>query len=113
MAIWKDSNGALHDDMGGEAISLPNWPAGMTQLTDAQAAAVRAGTKAQQLTAALAALATAYAADMQQLNMGWLAAAVADGTGESTRKTAIGQSITDRKAQYAADVAAARAKYAT
>jgi len=42
MAIWQDSNGGLHDDMGGAALALPTWPQGMTLLTDAQVAAIRA-----------------------------------------------------------------------
>jgi len=38
MALWIDENGNLHDDMDGEALSLPTWPKGMTKLTDAQVA---------------------------------------------------------------------------
>jgi len=41
MAIWQDSTGALHDDMAGAALSLPGWPQGMTQLTEAQAQALQ------------------------------------------------------------------------
>ena len=41
MSIWKDSNGSLHDDMGGAALSLQNWPQGMTKLTAAQADAIQ------------------------------------------------------------------------
>ena len=41
MALWQDSNGGLHDDMDGEALSLLNWPQGMTLLTNEQVAAIR------------------------------------------------------------------------
>lgn len=46
MSIWKDSNGGLHDDMDGAALALPCWPAGMTKLSDGEAAAIAAGTDA-------------------------------------------------------------------
>lgn len=39
MGIWRDLNGALHDDMGGAALTLPSWPKGMVQLSAAEAAA--------------------------------------------------------------------------
>ena len=42
MSIWQDTNGGLHDDMGGTALTLPNWPQGMTLLTTAQVAALQA-----------------------------------------------------------------------
>lgn len=41
MGIWQDAFGALHDDGGGTALSLPYWPQGMTLLTDAQVEAIR------------------------------------------------------------------------
>lgn len=41
MAIWQDANGKLHDDMGGAAFFLPGWPTGLTQLSDAQVAALQ------------------------------------------------------------------------
>jgi hypothetical protein len=48
MGIWKNStDGTLHDDMSGTALSLPNWPVGLTLLTDEQVAAARAPTTAQ------------------------------------------------------------------
>lgn len=37
MTIWKDSAGALHDDMGGEALGLPTWPQNMTELSEEEA----------------------------------------------------------------------------
>src|ERR1035437_336659 len=40
MAIYQESNGALHDDMDGTAQSLPAWPQGMTLLTDAEVATI-------------------------------------------------------------------------
>ena len=48
MAIWQNSNGGLHDDMGGEALSLPAWPQGMARITDALAAAIQAQQAAAQ-----------------------------------------------------------------
>lgn len=39
--IWQDSQGNLHDDMDGQALSLFSWPKGMTLLTDEQVAAIR------------------------------------------------------------------------
>ena len=41
MAIWKDDNNQLHDDMDGQALLLPSWPKGMVQLTDEQVSAIR------------------------------------------------------------------------
>lgn len=41
MTLWIDSNNTLHDDMNGEALSLPSWPKGMTQATQAQIDAIR------------------------------------------------------------------------
>lgn len=40
MSVWQDANSGLHDDMNGEALSLPSWPQGMTQLTQAEADAI-------------------------------------------------------------------------
>lgn len=34
MSVWQDTNGRLHDDMDGAALSLPAWPRGMVQLTE-------------------------------------------------------------------------------
>lgn len=42
MPLWKDSNNILHDDMDGEALSLPSWPAGLIQVTPAEADTIRA-----------------------------------------------------------------------
>ena len=91
----------------------PSWSAGMTPLTDAELAAAVTPSAAAQLAASLAALADDYKADMQTLNQNWLAAAVADGTQETAKKTAVTQAIADRKTQYIADLAAARTKFST
>lgn len=40
--LWIDSNGVLHDDMDGMALTLPSWPQGMTKATAAQITAAQA-----------------------------------------------------------------------
>lgn len=42
MSLWKDISGRVHDDMNGEALSLPVWPQGMTQITQKEADALLA-----------------------------------------------------------------------
>ena len=38
MALWHNPiDNSIHDDMNGEALALPAWPQGMTQITKAQA----------------------------------------------------------------------------
>jgi hypothetical protein len=51
MAIWKnESDGSLHDDCNGEALSLPTWPTGLVELTAEEAyAAQHPAPTAQQL----------------------------------------------------------------
>jgi len=41
MTLWIDINGYLHDDMNGDALTLPSWPKGMTQATAAQVQAIQ------------------------------------------------------------------------
>ena len=52
MAVWKNTDGSLHDDMDGKALSLPAWPQGMTELTPEQAQSLQnpPPTQAQALT---------------------------------------------------------------
>lgn len=38
--FWKDSNNQICDDMDGQALSLPSWPQGMTQITPLEADAI-------------------------------------------------------------------------
>ncbi|MEI9625782.1 tail assembly chaperone [Phytobacter diazotrophicus] len=52
-----------------------------------------------------------YQADIESLNRAWLAAAVADGTTESSKKSAVVSQIAARKTQYASDRAAVIAQY--
>lgn len=40
MALYKDSNNVIHDDMGAAALSLPAWPAGCVQITEEEAVAL-------------------------------------------------------------------------
>ena len=42
MTLWKDSNNKIHDDDEGRALSLPIWPQGMVQITQAEADALLA-----------------------------------------------------------------------
>jgi hypothetical protein len=42
MTFWKDTNNKVHDDMNGEALYLPSWSQGMTQITQAEADAILA-----------------------------------------------------------------------
>lgn len=55
---------------------------------------------------ALNSLLQQYQLDIQTLNVAWLAAAVNDGVNETTKKAAVINQITLRKAQYSQDVAA-------
>jgi hypothetical protein len=41
MTLWIDANNQLHDDMGGAALTLPSWPKGLTQATQAQIDAIQ------------------------------------------------------------------------
>jgi hypothetical protein len=47
MAVWKDEKGLLHDDMGGAALGLPDWPVGLTKLDDDEGLAAQAPTVEQ------------------------------------------------------------------
>lgn len=40
MALWKDESGNLYDDMGGEALLLAAWPAGLVLVADEDVAAI-------------------------------------------------------------------------
>lgn len=46
MGLWKTANNEIHDDMDGAALSLPNWPRDMTQITDVEADQIRAAQQA-------------------------------------------------------------------
>ena len=52
MAIWQDTNGSLHDDMGGAALTIPTWIQGMVKLTVAQVTAIYTAQATAQATAA-------------------------------------------------------------
>lgn len=55
--------------------------------------------------------ANVFKADMQILQMRWLAAAVADGIEELNKKALVEQDIADLKVQYSADIAEIKFKY--
>ena len=41
MALWINEKNEIHDDMDGEALELPSWPAGLRKLGEEEAAALR------------------------------------------------------------------------
>lgn len=43
MTIWQNTDGKLWDDEGRDKSKNPNWPKGMTKLTEEQVATIRAG----------------------------------------------------------------------
>jgi hypothetical protein len=49
MTFWIDQDNNLHDDMDGEAITLPIWPLDMIEITQQEAGALLAPTPAQLL----------------------------------------------------------------
>ncbi|EAU2329964.1 tail assembly chaperone [Salmonella enterica] len=59
----------------------------------------------------LARLASEYKNDRAQLNDAYVAAMVSDGPSEQTKQQAVRDQITQRKAQYTADIAAAKLQY--
>lgn len=61
MPLWQDANGNIHDDDNGKALSLSNWPMGLTQLS-----APPPPTLAQAQASQLALLAAAYQNAIQQ-----------------------------------------------
>lgn len=69
-------------------------------------------TKAQLKREELQALSAKFNEDKNTLNVAWLAAAVADGANENTRKEQVTADIAALQTQYDSDVAAVRAKYA-
>jgi len=71
MAIWQDSNGGLHDDMDGAALTLPTWPQGMTLLTDAQVAAIRAAQNTPTQAQVIAGFEAAVQAWLDQTAQAW------------------------------------------
>ncbi|MGK0705110.1 tail assembly chaperone [Yokenella regensburgei] len=52
-----------------------------------------------------------YKKDIAELNTAYLAAIVSDGPSEVTKQQVVRDQITQRKAQYVADIAAAKEKY--
>lgn len=59
----------------------------------------------------LTALSEAYKSDVMDLNVAYLAAIVNDGPNEMVKQQAVRNQINDRRANYAADVTAAKEKY--
>lgn len=59
----------------------------------------------------LSRLASEYKNDRVQLNDAYVAAMVSDGPSEQTKQQAVRDQITQRKAQYTADIAAAKLQY--
>ena len=63
------------------------------------------------LSDALTSLASDYKNDIAQLNTAYLAAIVNDGPSETTKQQAVRDQITQRKAKYVSDIAAAKLQY--
>lgn len=63
------------------------------------------------LSDALTTLAQDYKNDIAQLNTAYLAAIVSDGSSETTKQQAVRDKITQRKAKYVSDIAAAKLQY--
>lgn len=59
----------------------------------------------------ISSLASIYKDDIYDLNTAYLAAIVNDGPSEVTKQQIVRDQITQRKAQYVADIAAAKEKY--
>lgn len=112
MAIWKDVNNVLHDDMGGEALTLPGWPTGMMLLTDEEVAVVRNPTTAQLMSSELLALATTYKSNVATLQLAWLNAMLNDGAAAEVKKAAVISDLAELKTAYLSDIATIKAKYA-
>jgi len=74
--------------------------------------AIPSKTNAQLKTEELSLLTAEFQANKHTLNVAWLAAAVADGINEVERKDQVTADIEELQLQYAADVAAIKAKYA-
>jgi len=68
-------------------------------------------TNAQLKSEELAILLSQYKTSLQEFQMSWLSAIVADGATEDSKKLIITQDIADLKANYLADVAAVKSKY--
>lgn len=63
------------------------------------------------LSSNLSSLAEVYKVDIYNLNTAYLAAIVSDGPSEATKQQIVRDQIIQRKAQYVAEVAAAKEKY--
>jgi hypothetical protein len=68
MAIWKDSNGVLHDDMDGGALGIDSWPADATLLTNEEVEEHRKPTSEQLLQQRKGEASAALAATDEQLS---------------------------------------------
>lgn len=112
MNYFKDQSGDFHGlsdaDIanGGEKF----LPIGCVPVSESTA--IPSKTKAQLKSAELSVLTAEFQANKHTLNVAWLAAAVADGINEVERKDQVTADIEELQLQYAADVAAIKAKYA-
>ena len=68
-------------------------------------------TNEELLSAEITNLSILYKSDISDLNTSYLAAIVSDGPSEITKQQVVRDQITQRKAQYTADIAAAKEKY--
>lgn len=68
-------------------------------------------TNSELLSDALSDLSNEYKIDTNDLNVAYLAAIVSDGPSEITKQQIVREKITQRKTQYAEDIATAKEKY--
>jgi len=112
MQYLQDPQGSVH----GFDISDPSQVAMIEQLgagawTNITANWPPAQTNAQAFQAAANTLAAAYAADLSELQLAWLSAAMIGGTQQASTQADIISELSTRKAQYTSDLAALKTKY--
>jgi len=128
--FYSKSTGGFYDD----PKNYKEFPLDAVEITDSQYAAAcsapehgtilsadengypimvypAAKTNAQLKYEELAILLSQYKSSLQEFQMSWLSAIVADGATEESKKLIITQDIAALKAQYLVDVAAVKSKY--
>lgn len=104
MPHYKDLNGGLH--FLGDAAFRHLLPDDCVEITDEEAATLRAPTKAQRI----AQVSVKYDNDCQALCRAWTAASLIEGAAEVSAKASITQQFAARKSDYKAEVSAIRSE---